>query len=177
MRPGVLPLTASAGVALVIAAGFVRRTEPVRDGASGRRTRAPEAVPEPVPADRPAREPGVAPDEVSFRRDLELLLQTKSGPGEAGRRRAVIERTLLQLEWPESRRRAFTSACETAVHEVESAWSVRDAGFAPGDEAVHARYGECKRMALERIDVLLDPSREPERRLKEGLEEWFDAIR
>jgi hypothetical protein len=119
-----------------------------------------------------------ARDEHDFWGGVQTLLEPKSAAGGAELRRAVIDRTVQHLGWTESRRLAFASAAEVAALEVESAWSVREAQISDdADGSVHERYVECKRRALARIEQMLDPSREPERRLQERLEEWFDAIR
>ena len=179
---------AIAAVGVVIAAAAARRNPPPPEEPP-RAVRPPAAVearsedPAPPAPQRPKTDafgvPAEVPrDEPEFWDGMGVLLATKTGPGDAELRRAVIELTLRYLGWTDSRRPAFASAAEAAAREVEDAWSVREGRLSDGpDETAHDRYVQCKKLSLARLDLMLDPSQDPERRLLERLEEWFDAIR
>ena len=182
MKTKVAGIIAGAGAALLIVCGFAQRDPKERSTPLPRPPAG--ATPEiDVRLPESPRSQAAAPREPDsgFWEEIDVLLQTKSGPGRSDLRRAVIDRTADELGWDGSRRRTLASVSESVVQEVDSAWSVREAQMLalPAEDGpeIHARYEGHKRLALSRIEAMLEPSREPERLLLERLEEWFDAIR
>jgi hypothetical protein len=101
-------------------------------------------------------------------------------------RDVILRRTEEFLGLSAEERRAFHSAAVGAIEDVDRAWAVREEGWIAVSSSVHpnpdleteiqSRYESEKERALQPLVARLQGSERGDR-LRERLDEWFDALR